>query len=269
MEILIPAHISKEISNRCLRCYNEQYWYGKNFLFDYMVEHSIAGKNVLEIGCAEAGLLKFFSSKGAECFGMELSDVRFKNATLLNETNSDKFHLFQANICVPETYKTFLKEKFDFIIIRDVIEHIPEKEIALKNIYSLLKEGGKLFMSFPPKHCPYAGHQQTAPKVLAKLPYLHLLPNIIYRYYLAFIGCNNNKIDYLIRTKETRISIRNMKILINKIGFKITKESNWFIRPAYAFRFGIPKLKNPLSIIPLFNELFCNGILFLVIKQDK
>ena len=269
MEILIPDHISREISNRCMRCYNEQHWYGENFLLNYLGEKSIVGKRVLEVGCAEAGLLKFFSSKGANCYGIELSNERFKNAILLNEATNNQFNLFQANICYPETYKGLIKDKFDLIIIRDVIEHIPEKELALKNIYGLLKVGGKLFMSFPPKYCAYAGHQQTAPKILAKLPYLHLMPNTLYKYYLLIIGCNKNKIDYLIKTKSTRISIAEMKSITKKIGYKIKKESNWLIRPAYSFRFGIPKLKNPFSIVPLFNELFCNGILFLFRKEDK
>ena len=70
-----------------------------------------------------------------------------------------------------------------------MIEHIPEQELALNNIYDLLSIGGKLFMSFPPKFCAYAGHQQTIPKILGKLPYLYLLPNSIYVLYLKLIGC--------------------------------------------------------------------------------
>ena len=91
-----------EISDRCLRCYKEQYWYGENFLFEYINDDNVKNKKILEIGCAEAGLLKFYNSKGAECSGLELSDVRFKNAKLLNKEN--KIHLFQANICNPSTY---------------------------------------------------------------------------------------------------------------------------------------------------------------------
>ena len=269
MEILIPSHIKKEISNRCLRCYNEQYWYGENFLYDYIIENHVKKMKVLEIGCAEAGLLKFFTSNGAKCSGMELSDIRFKNAELLNKENNDGINLFQANICNSETFNDVIKEKFDFIILRDVIEHIPEKELALININNLLKEEGKLFMSFPPRYCAYAGHQQTAPKILAKLPYLHILPNFIYKYYLDFIGCKSSKVNYLIKTKETRISIKKMRNLIYRTGFNIKKESNWIIRPAYSFRFGIPKLKNPFSRLPILNEIFCNGILFLLQKKGK
>jgi hypothetical protein len=59
-----------------------------------------------------------------------------------------------------------------------------------------------------------------------------------------------------------------MKKIINKIGYNIIKESNWLIRPAYSFRFGIPRIINPFSWIPVLNEILCNGALFLLIKED-
>ena len=70
-------------------------------------------------------------------------------------------------------------------------------------------------------------------------------------------------------TKKTRISIKAMRKLLLDIGFNIIKESNWIIRPAYSFRFGLPKIKNPFSWIPIFNEVFCNGVLFLIEKPEN
>jgi len=262
LEYPVSKDIDGKISKRCFRCYNEQYWYGENFLFDYIGEEDVKGKNILEIGCAEAGLLKFFDHQGAICFGLELSDIRYNNAVLLNKNNS--IYLFQANICEPETYRKESMIQYDIIIIRDVIEHIEEKKIALSNIFELLKPGGKIFISYPPKYCPYAGHQQTIPNFFGKIPYLYLLPDCIYEKYLKVIGCTQKKIDYLIETKRTRISNNQMLQLIVEIGFNILKKSNWFIRPAYAFRFNIPKIKNPFFLIPGLNEILCNGMLFLL-----
>jgi len=266
MDHVIPNHVVGQISDRCLRCYDEQQWYGENFLFDYIGDPDVKRNRILEIGCAEAGLMKFYQEKGAICSGLELSDTRYRNAVLLDEDQS--IHLFQADICKPHTYKDDIRDQYDTIIIRDVIEHIPDQQLALENIYAMLKPGGKLFMSFPPKYCPYAGHQQTIPRLLGKLPYLHLLPNFIYVLYLRLIGCPEKKIQYLLDTKETRISIRRMRSIIDKIGYVISRESNWFIRPAYSFRFGLPKVLNPFSWIPVLNEVLCNGVLFLLIKED-
>ncbi|GIS55158.1 hypothetical protein Ct9H90mP29_22000 [bacterium] len=82
------------------------------------------------------------------------------------------------------------------------------------------------------------------------------------------IGCPEKKIKYLIDTKKTRVSIWKMKNLIQNIGYTIYKESNWFIRPAYSFRFGLPKIINPFSRIPILNEIFCNGVLFVLKKEE-
>ena len=267
MDLTISNDLISEISERCLRCYKEQFWYGENFLFDYIGSRNISKEKVLEIGCAEAGLLKFYSEKGAICSGIELSDIRYKNGVLLNQDNS--INLFQADICDPKSYENKLVGKYDIIVIRDVIEHIEDKKQALANMYDILKPGGKLFMSFPPKYCAYSGHQQTIPKIIGKIPYLHLLPNLIYKSYLQFIGCPEKKIDYLIDTKKTRISIKNMESIIKVIGFNVKKKSNWFIRPAYSFRFGLQPLKNPFSSFPFLDELLCNGILFLLEKVEK
>ena len=261
-DIPVPEEIRNQVSQRCLRCYREQQWYGEHFLFDFIGDENISGQRVLEIGCAEAGLLKFYKSKGATCSGLELSDVRFNNAHILNAM--DSLHLFQANICKPDSYAFETPDPFDTIVMRDVIEHIGDKKTALSNIYGLLKPGGKLFLSFPPKYCAYAGHQQTISKILGKLPYLHLLPNLLYVAYLKLIGVEEKKINYLVSTKKTRISISQMRSLVKFIGFSILKESNWFIRPAYSILFGLPKLKNPFGNIPVLNEVFSNGTIFLL-----
>ena len=84
MDIPIPTQVADQVSDRCLRCYREQQWYGENFLFDYIGDTNVVGKRILEIGCAEAGLLKFYVDKVALCSGMELSDIRYNNAVLLN-----------------------------------------------------------------------------------------------------------------------------------------------------------------------------------------
>ena len=59
-----------------------------------------------------------------------------------------------------------------------------------------------------------------------------------------------------------------MRSIIEEVGYVTSKESNWLIRPAYSFRFGLPKVLNPFSWIPILNEILCNGVLFQLIKED-
>ena len=268
MEILgsIPSKGNPhKISKRCLRCFDEQQWYAKNFLLKFIGDANVVNQNILEIGCAEAGLLNFYYERGAHCSGLELSDIRYNNAKILNEKLD--INLFQADICIKESYEKYVLKSYDTIIIRDVIEHIENKELALNNIFNLLKPGGKLFMSFPPKYCAYAGHQQTIPSLFGKIPYLHLLPDYLYKLYLKLISCTDKKIDYLFHTKRNRISINEMDKIIKKVGFNTLKKTGWILRPAYSYRFGLPSLKNFISLIPLFNEILSNGVLYLLERK--
>ena len=43
------------ISKRCLRCFDEQQWYGESFLFDYIGDSDVDGYKILEIGCGWGG----------------------------------------------------------------------------------------------------------------------------------------------------------------------------------------------------------------------
>ena len=77
--------------------------------------------------------MKFYQQKGAVCSGLELSDARYNNAVLLD--NDNLIHLFQADICNPDSYNNEITGQYNTIILRDVIEHIPNQELALSLIH--------------------------------------------------------------------------------------------------------------------------------------
>ncbi len=253
-----------EIDARSMRAFREQAWYAKHFLTNFLGIDDFTGKSVLEVGPAEAGLLQLFNSRGALCTGIELSPLRFAHSQMLNDNSEIK--LVEGDICDPASYSNALLGRFDIIVIRDVIEHIDDKTSALQNMRSLLSENGKLFISFPPRYCPFAGHQQTVKNAFCKVPYLHLLPNSVYSSYLRFMGHPSTGIDYLLATKRTRISVRNMESLFVNTGFELEKRGLYFFRPAYKFRFHLPTIRNPLAWLPGFREVFTNGALY-VLKQ--
>ncbi len=255
-----------EIDERSMRAFREQAWYAEHFLKNFLAIDDFTGKSVLEVGPAEAGLLQFFNSRGALCTGIELSPLRFAHSQILDD-NSD-IKLIEGDICDPVSYDDTLSGGFDVIIIRDVIEHIDDKSSALQNMRALLSENGKLFISFPPRYCPFAGHQQTVKNAFCKVPYLHLLPNNIYSNYLRYMGHPSAGIDYLLATKRTRISVRKMEHLFVNTGFELEKRGLYFFRPAYKFRFHLPIIRNPLIWLPGFREIFTNGALYLLKQRN-
>ena len=254
----------RDIGPRNLRAYGEQFWYGEHFLAHYLGINTFQGLNILEVGTAEAGLLKFFKELGANCYGIELSPVRYENSLILN--NKEKMNLVFGDICNVNTFEKKVHVKMDVIILRDVIEHIEEKNLAMKVVYDLLSGNGIVFVSFPPKYSPYSGHQQVIRKKWGKLPYIYLLPDPLYKVYLKFIEQPEKSINYFLVTKQRRISIDQMEKIIVDIGFKIKKKDLYVFRPCYEYRFRLRQIKNPFHAIPFFRELFTNGALYLLKK---
>src|SRR5690606_22371864 len=82
-----------------------------------------------------------------------------------------------------DIYKANLNgRQFDLIIMRDVIEHIPNQELFMKYVKKFLKSDGKFFLAFPPWQNPFGGHQQVCRNnLLSKLPWFHLLPKNLYK----------------------------------------------------------------------------------------
>jgi len=244
--------------------FNEQLWYAENVIHEYFGAPDYTGKSVFEIGCAEGGGLHFFAERGARCYGLEYSPGRYQNSLEMNDTQKVTFLL--GDFLNPEMYKDKIPDSFDYIILRDVIEHLQDKRFALQTIYDLLAKGGKLFLSFPPKYSPFAGHQQVMLNKLGRLPYLHLLPTPIYKLYLILLSQPAKSIEGLISVKNLRISLCKMEKLLREIGFLTEKKDYFLVRPCYEKRFGWKRMKNPFSGIPLVREVTTMGALYVVCK---
>src|SRR5215471_12574104 len=141
------------------------------------------GMNVLEIGCAEGGVLKAFLERGWVGVGIELSGFRVQ---LAKEYLADEIAAGKAAVISKNIYDVARKEisenLFDLIILKDVIEHIHDQEKLLNRLKDFLAKDGKIFFGFPPWYMPFGGHQQVCKnKLLSVLPYYHLLPGPIYK----------------------------------------------------------------------------------------
>lgn len=227
-----------------------------------------ANQKVLEIGSAEAGVLKAFIDKGNQCLGIELSESRvaLANQFMAEEVQAGKVKFISRNIydIDPEADLDF---KFDLIVMKDVIEHIYDQEKFIPFLKKFLNENGKVFFAFPPWQMPFGGHQQNAKnKFLSKLPYFHLLPMPIFKAILKISGLAQDQIDGFVEVKETGISIERFEKIVKQSGFKIVKKKFFLFNPIYKWKFGI----NPreqfgvVSAIPWFRNFFTFGVYYIV-----
>lgn len=197
------------------------------------------GMSVLEIGCGEGGNLKPFLDSGMECVGMDLSESKIGLAKEFYKGHAREghIHLEAANIY---EWHSALAVQYDFIIMRDVIEHIPDQEKFMGFVKQFLKPGGRFFLGFPPWHNPFGGHQQVCrSKLLSKMPWIHLLPNFMYRGLLKLFGEKAHTIQELMEVKSTGITLGRFERILRKEKYTTHKAIFWFTQPNYEVKFNL------------------------------
>lgn len=104
---------------------------------------SVAGRSVLDVGCARGYLGGIVKSRGASyVVGTDISE----NALLEAKQVLDRTYAFDLE----EKWPTDLKAKeFDIIIMAEVLEHVFDPVKVLKEARDLLKENGYLIITTP------------------------------------------------------------------------------------------------------------------------
>lgn len=225
------------------RYFNIQYQISKEHIIPFIapfmdLENEL---KVLEIGCAEAGVLKAFLEKGHRCTGIELSDSRIELAKsfLKEEFEKGRIDFINKNIYDIDIEKD-LPHRFDLIILKDVIEHIPEQKRFISHLQNFLHPEGQIFFGFPPWQMPFGGHQQMCENGIASiLPWYHILPKSLYKMMLRMFGESDKKIEALLEIKDTGISIERFQRIIRKSGFQTLKKKFFLINPIYKYKFNL------------------------------
>ncbi len=251
-----------------------QYENAKNYVIPFIERQLPITKRmrVMEIGCAEGGVLKAFTDKGCFGFGVELQDSRLKIAEKVfeEELKLGSVQLMSKNVYDMDLEKD-IDEKFDLIILKDVIEHIYDQDQFLAYIKDFLKPKGYIFFGFPPWQMPFGGHQQLVnSKLLSKLPYYHLLPMSLYKWLLKAGGESPEKIEGMVEIKETGISIERFEKLNKKNGYSIPLKQFYLVNPIYKYKFNLqPRNQNSLlGAIPYLRNYWTSCVYYLVRKES-
>lgn len=235
-------------------------WVTNNYVIPFIGIQNYRGLNVCEIGCGEAGVLKAFIDQGAIGVGIELMEYRAEiaNQFLASEIAANKAKIIVKNIYDVDPKKD-IELKFDLIVLKDVIEHIPDQEAFILKLKDLLSPGGKVFFGYPPWWMPFGGHQQICSnKFLKKMPWIHLLPSKIYKRILKSVGESDACINELLELQETGINTERMNRLIDQSGFKLIKQKYWVTNPIYVKKFKIKPISSFINI-PLLRNFYCTA----------
>ena len=196
---------------------------------------------VLEIGCGEGGVLKAFLERGSHGTGVELDPLRYEGAKqfLQNDIRRKRARLLREDIYAADIVQE-LGEPFDVIILKDVIEHLPQQTRLLRRLGGLLKDGGAVFVSFPPWQMPFGGHQQVCnSRVLSRTPYFHLLPHFLYEAILRMFNEPAGRIEELLELKKTGISLERFRAITKQTGYETIGQRLYLVNPIYRYKFGL------------------------------
>jgi 2-polyprenyl-3-methyl-5-hydroxy-6-metoxy-1,4-benzoquinol methylase len=250
--------------------FRQQYENSKNYVLPFIQLDfpEIQNKNVLEIGCAEGGVLKAFTDLGCVCTGVELSTSKVENAKkfMENEWKNGQIQFICKNIYDLDFQNEF-QHFFDVILLKDTIEHIPQQENIIAYLKSFLKPNGVIFFGFPPWYMPWGGHQQICKsKVLMLMPYFHLLPMPVYQWTLKFWGETDIKIKELVEIKETGISTHRFEHILKQSDYKILRRRFYFVNPIYRYKFQTKPLEQWkwLGKIPFLRDIFATTVYYNV-----
>ncbi|MEN9548289.1 MAG: hypothetical protein RIR12_880 [Bacteroidota bacterium] len=227
------------------------------------------GMRVLEIGCGEAGVLKAFINKGCEGVGVEMDGARIANAQkfLPEDVASGRLQLLTKDIYQSNPAADF-NGLFHIIVLKDVIEHIHDQPKLIGWMKQFLHVDGIIFFGFPPWYMPFGGHQQICQSKISRLPYIHLLPNFLYK---AILKNRKENVAEMMEIKETGISIERFEKICTQQGYSIKHKTHYLINPIYEWKFGWKPKKqiSGIQAIPFLRNFFTSCVYYCITPLKK
>jgi len=162
---------------------NLLFWPFSSLFYHYRL---IPGKKLLEIGCGNGLQLEFYKKYGLKTYGLEPYGSEITE-------REKKLGIGRKNVKTAN----FEKESFDFIVMKEVFEHIPDPKTTLIKIKNWLKKEGKLIIIVPNGESLWA-------KIFRKNWYGYDIPRHLYTY-----------------------NPKSLSLMLKKNGFKINKIKNY------------------------------------------
>jgi len=195
--------------------------------------------SVCEIGCAEGGVLDAFVEHGTQyALGTDIAGPLLDqiSAPIANHLGIEA--TFVHHDVIGDDIPDAWKERFDVVLLRDVIEHLDDAERALVNIRRLIRKGGCVVLTFPPYTSPFGGHQQLLGTKLGALPFVHLLPKKLFRSIIdRGDPMNSGEVE---RLNHIRCSADGIKSSAKHAGLQLLDERYFGIRPVFRWKYNKP-----------------------------
>ena len=112
------------------------------YILDQIGNRDIKNLKILDVGCGGGIICEPLARLGAEVTGIDFAPNNIKAANIHAKKNKLKINYFYKDI-----EKSKLKEKFDIIVMFEVLEHLDDWKKTIKNIRKNLNKNGKIIIS--------------------------------------------------------------------------------------------------------------------------
>lgn len=220
----------------------------------------LSGKKVLDFGCGMGGMTLWYARQwNCSVHGVDIDRHHIQIAKDLQQKHGVENVTFEVRNILTEP----LSDRYDFIVLNDVAEHIPYPvlEEVFCSLRKLLTPDGRIFISYPPWQSPYASHVTH----ILGLPWCQFLPQ---GWLLKWIKKNNRLI---VGEKEPDLlqAYKGLNRLTHKRLMKTIRKSGLIpeFRKSHSFLNNIGLFKNlNLRFFP-FSFLITKE--FLVLKAPE
>jgi SAM-dependent methyltransferase len=101
-----------------------------------------AGERVLDLGCGAGRFMEVIRGAGAEAVGVELAEAAAERARA-NVPGAD------VRLVAPDGSLPLGHGEVDLVWCSEVLEHVPDAEMALQEVRRVLRRGGRLLLTVP------------------------------------------------------------------------------------------------------------------------
>jgi ubiquinone/menaquinone biosynthesis C-methylase UbiE len=130
----------------------------------------VQGRRVLDCGCGAGDYVFALRALGADAWGIEYAREKLAKApapVVGRVSVGDLHHIALRNGCV------------DVALLNEVLEHVPDDRLALREVHRVLRPGGVLLIFSPNRRYPFETHGAFVKGSTRRIPhYVPLIPYI-------------------------------------------------------------------------------------------
>lgn len=192
--------------------------------------------SVLDVGCGRGVVSLGFAHHSKHVLGIDLDENNLQFA----RDEAERSGLTNVRFDVMSAYDLRPVERYDVVILSDVLEHVPDPRLLLERCIPMIAPGGVMYLNTPNKWFPIEPHK--------RLPFLSYLPKRMATAYSKAFGKGSYD-DYhllgyhgfcdLLDSFDVRYTFktqRNPRRLLYRLGGPLVTKAPFLWRFANAFQ---------------------------------